>query len=161
MASNVFQLDFIDNSAQITQKFDNFCYAALEKIGIAAEGYAVQNAPVGTPESTGIQYYHGGSLKESLTHKVVGAEVYVGTNLTAKVTNKDGSVEEVPYPIYVEHGTGVYADNGKGRQSPWVWRDKNGDYHWTRGIKPQHFLLKAITEHDDEYKNILKNSFQF
>lgn len=153
MADKLFSLDFADNSHEIMQQFETACLTALEEIGIRAEGYAVANAPVGTTKSTNIQGYNGGDLRKSLTHKVVGYEVYVGTNLTTP----DGA----PYPLYVEYGTGIYADNGKGRQSPWVWRDKNGDYHWTRGIKPQHFLLKAITEHDDEYKNILKNSFQF
>lgn len=153
MATNNFSLDFIDNSAQVMAEFNNYCLAALEEIGIRAEGYAAANAPVGTTESTNIQGYHGGTLRQSLTHKVVGYEVYIGTNLTTP----NGE----PYPLYVEYGTGIYADNGQGRQSPWVWRDKNGDYHWTRGIKPQHFLLKAITEHDSEYLDVIKNAFHF
>lgn len=147
MANRNFQLDFTDNSGQILADFERTCTAALEEIGIRAEGYAAANAPVGTTESTGVQHYSGGTLRQSITHKVVGYEVYVGSNLS--------------YAFYVEHGTGIYADSGKGRQSPWVWRDKNGDYHWTRGIEPQHFLLKAVTGHDDEYMNVLKKSFSF
>lgn len=153
MASRNFEIDFTDNSGQILADFERACTAALEEIGLRAQGYAAANAPVGTTESTNIQGYNGGDLRKSLTHKVVGYEVYVGTNLTTP----DGA----PYPVYVEYGTGIYADNGQGRQSPWVWRDKNGDYHWTRGIEPQHFLLKAVTEHDSEYLNVLKKSFTF
>jgi hypothetical protein len=147
MADKLFSLDFVDNSHEIMQQFEAACYAALEEIGIRAEGYAAANAPVGTTESTNIQGYHGGTLRQSLTHKVVGYEVFVGSN--------------VPWAIFVEYGTGIYADNGQGRQSPWVWRDKNGDYHWTRGIEPQHYLLKAVTEHDSEYLDVIKNAFHF
>lgn len=147
MATNNFSLDFVDHSTEIIAQFNQCCHRALEEIGLRCEGYAAALCPVGTVESTNVQHYSGGTLRQSLTHKVVGNEVFVGSN--------------VYYAVYVEHGTGIYADNGKGRQSPWVWRDKNGDYHWTRGIKPQHFLLKAITEHDNEYLNVIKNAFVF
>ena len=147
MANRNFQIDFTDNSAQVLYEFDKACAAGLEEVGIRAEGYAAENAPVGTTESTNIQNYSGGTLRQSITHKVVDYEVYIGTNLY--------------YAPFVEHGTGIYADNGQGRKSPWVWRDKNGDYHWTRGIEPQHFLLKAVTEHDNEYLNVLRDSFKF
>lgn len=153
MADKNFQIDFADNSDDVLARFDEICLAALEEIGMRAEAYASANAPVGTTESTNIQHYSGGTLRQSITHMVVGYEVYVGTNLTTP----DGA----PYPVYVEYGTGIYADNGQGRQSPWVWRDKNGDYHWTRGIPPHHFLLKAVTQHDSEYMNVLQNAFTF
>ena len=42
---------------------------ALEICGGKAETYAKQMAPVGTPESTGIPGYHGGTLKNSITHE--------------------------------------------------------------------------------------------
>lgn len=147
MASRNFEIDFTDNFDKAIEEFNKACHAGLEEVGIRAEGYAAANAPVGTTESTNIQGYHGGTLRQSITHKVVGYEVYVGSNLS--------------YAPYVEYGTGIHADNGKGRQSPWVWRDKNGNYHWTQGIDPQHFLLKAVTEHNSEYQDVIKNAFQF
>ena len=66
---------------------------ALEKIGITAEAYAKRICPVGTPESTGIPGYIGGTLRNSITHDVRNAEnaVYIGTN--------------VEYAPYVELGT--------------------------------------------------------
>lgn len=142
-----FELDFLDNSDLVLDAFEKACIAGLEEIGLLGEDYAAANTPVGTTESTGVQGYNGGTLRQSITHKVVGYEVYIGSNLY--------------YAPYVEHGTGIYADSGTGRQSPWVWRDKNGDYHWTRGIEPQHFLLKAVTEHDSEYMTVLQNAFKF
>ena len=145
--SDNFSLQFTDNSNLTIEQFEQACAAALEEVGQRCETYASLNAPVGSTESTNIQHYSGGTLRQSITHVVNGYEVYVGSDLY--------------FAPFVEYGTGIYADDGKGRQSPWVWRDKNGDYHWTRGIRPQHFLLKAVTEHDQEYMNVLKNSFKF
>lgn len=66
---------------------------ALEKIGIKAEKYAKALTPVGTPESTGIPGYRGGTLRRSITHQVdLNIHgVYIGT--------------DVKYAPYVELGT--------------------------------------------------------
>lgn len=64
---------------------------ALETIGLLAEGYAKRACPVGTPESTGIPGYQGGTLRESITYEVSGDSAYIGTN--------------VEYAPYVELGT--------------------------------------------------------
>lgn len=66
---------------------------ALEMIGIKAEKYAKALTPVGTPESTGIPGYRGGTLRNSITHQVDLSikGVYIGTN--------------VEYAPYVELGT--------------------------------------------------------
>lgn len=133
---------FTDNSELILAALENAANAALEEIGIRAEGYAKVLTPVGTPESTGVEGYHGGTLRNSITHKVNGDDVYIGTNLD--------------YAPYVELGTGIYASDGTGRKNPWVWTDKNGKKHWTKGMKPNHMLKKAAADHTDEYKNVIE-----
>lgn len=133
---------FTDNSQQVLDALEGSVNVALEEIGIRAEGYAKVLTPVGTPESTGVEGYHGGTLRNSIAHKVVGEEVYIGTNLD--------------YAPYVELGTGIYASDGTGRKNPWVWKDKNGKFHWTRGMKPQHMLKKAASEHTEEYKKVIE-----
>lgn len=42
-----------------------------------------------------------------------------------------GSGEE--NAIWEEFGTGIYADAGKGRQSGWIYKDRHGVTHFTRG----------------------------
>lgn len=138
--SNDIKIKLNDN--MVRQAFNEQATAGLEEIGLRAEDYAAALTPVGTPESTGIQGYIGGTLKNSMTHKVVGKAVYIGTN--------------VEYAPYVELGTGIYATDGTGEQSPWIWIDKNGKGHWTRGMKPNHMIKKAASEHNDEYKDVLK-----
>ena len=142
-----FELEIQNNINAVLQQIKENLAAANEAVGMAMEAHVKEGTPVGTVESTRIKNYHGGALRKSITHKVVGNEVYVGTNL--RVNNR-------PYPVFVELGTGIYATDGKGRKSPWVWRDKNGKYHYTHGIKPRHFMRNALTkpEHIQEYKEI-------
>lgn len=135
------EIDLKDNSELILSALDDAVYAALEEIGIRAEGYAKANTPVGTPESTGIKGYHGGTLRKSIAHRVSGNEVYIGTN--------------VYYAPYVENGTGIYAADGTGRKNPWVWIDENGKGHYTKGMKPNHMLKKAASEHTEEYRKVI------
>ncbi len=147
-----FEIKFTDNSGLVLSALDNAVGLAAEEIGLRGEGHAAGNAPVGTPESTGIQHYKGGSLKNSITHKAVGNTVYIGTNIKAE--------NGFPYGIAVELGTGIYATDKNGRKSPWAWKDKNGDWHWTKGIKPTHFLKNAMTKHKKEYMNVIKNKMK-
>ena len=142
-----FEIKTTDNMQKVLAALNRQADAALEEIGLRAEGYAKMKAPVGTPESTGIVGYVSSGLRKSITHKVLNQEVYIGTNNKAP----NGS----PYPLYVEFGTGIYATDGKGRKSPWTWYDKNGKAHWTHGIKPVHYLRDAVSDHKDEYKKVL------
>lgn len=54
---------------------------ALEAIGIKAEKYAKALAPVGTPESTGIPGYIGGTLRGDISHAYDDEYAYIGTNV--------------------------------------------------------------------------------
>lgn len=67
--------------------------AALEAIGLKAEAYAKMLCPVGTPESTGIKGYKGGTLRNSISHTydLAAHKAYIGTN--------------IEYAPYVELGT--------------------------------------------------------
>lgn len=81
MADKNFQIDFSDNGDMIIDEFQKALSAGLEEIGLRCEAYAAALTPVGTTESTGVQHYSGGTLRQSITHKVVDDEVYVGSNL--------------------------------------------------------------------------------
>ena len=149
-----FEIKFNDLSDEIIRAFQENLDAAQEAVGLAMEAHVKEAAPVGTPTSTSIENYHGGSMRKSITHKVIDDTVYVGTNMK--------SPEGAPYPIYVELGTGVFAEGGKGRQSPWTWRDKNGKYHYTHGIKPTHFMKNALSraDHVKEYREIYEKQLK-
>ena len=62
---------------------------------------------------------------------------------------------EVKYAIYQEYGTGIYAENGQGRSTPWVYRRKDGTFITTRGNRPHPVVRPtAINDKDKTIKAI-------
>ena len=84
-----------DNVHEVLSALKQAVENALEDIGGTAETYAKMKCPVGTPESTGIKGYIGGTLRNSIDHEVEDNTVYIGTN--------------VEYAAYVEMGTSKMA----------------------------------------------------
>ena len=126
----------LDNSQQIIQNLYWNAQAALEACGQQAVSHA---KTVITQESR----VDTGAMRNSVNHQVNASEqaVYVGTNQE--------------YAIYNELGTGIYAEGGKGRKTPWVYVDAKGEAHRTHGMKPIHFLKRALQDHASEYKSII------
>ena len=113
---------------------------ALEQIGILAEKYAKALCPVGTSESTGIQGYRGGTLRDSITHQTDENSVTVGSN--------------VVYAPFVELGT------GPNFVPPPEWEtfapySKKGGGH--RYVHPRPYLRPAIEDHLGEFKEIIES----
>jgi HK97 gp10 family phage protein len=74
-----------------------------------------------------------GNLKDSIE-----VTIFPG-GLTAEVT------VGVHYAIFVEFGTGIYAVEGNGRKTPWVYySDKLKRFVFTRGMKASPFWMPAI-----------------
>lgn len=109
---------------------------ALEIIGMTAERYAKELAPVDT-----------GRLRNSISHEVDtdSKTVFVGTN--------------VEYAPYIEFGTGKFAESG-GRPTAWRYQDDKGNWHTTNGMRPQPYLRPAIDDHMAEYEQIVKDTLQ-
>lgn len=84
-----------------------------------------------------------GALRRSITSKVDGLTGIVFTPLE--------------YAPYVEFGTGLFAENGNGRKDvPWNYQDDKGEWHSTRGQKPQPFMRPALNENRTEIIRIIK-----
>lgn len=122
-----------DNSNDVKNAYEQARERSLEMIGLTAEEYAKKTVPT-----------QHGRLKNSITHAVDGKNVIIGTN--------------VEYAPYVEFGTGVYAEGGGGRSTPWVYKDETG-FHWTQGMMAKPFLRPAATEHPNTYKQIVLDEF--
>ena len=123
---------FTDNSAQYLAELNTATKAALEAVGNQAVSHAKQNV-------TAAGRIASGTMRDSISHKVQGDTVYIGTN--------------VSYAIYNEMGTGVYIAGG--RKSPWAYKDAEGNWHWTRGMRPIHFLKNAAANHIQEFRAII------
>lgn len=49
------------------------------------------------------------------------------------------------YAVFIEFGTGEFAENGGGRKGGWVYRsDKDGKWYFTYGQPPKPFLRPAF-----------------
>lgn len=70
-----------DMSTAVLDEVERKTKLALKAIGQNAEKYAKKKCPVGTPESTGIKGYIGGTLRNSIANSVRYNTVYIGTNV--------------------------------------------------------------------------------
>ena len=128
-------VEFKSNKAYVEGIITDACLRALERIGLQAEGYAVDLCPVDT-----------GDLRNSITHQVKADEnaVYIGTNKE--------------YGAYVELGTGMYYPGG--RTEPWAYKDGKGEWHFTHGQKAQPYLKPAVADHTETYQRIVEDELK-
>lgn len=108
---------------------------ALGRACALVERAAKQNAPKGT-----------GELRRSITSKVEkeGDEV-VGIVYTP-----------LEYAPYIEFGTGLFAESGGRQDVPWNYKDDEGEWHSTSGMKPRPFLRPALNDNREEIKRIIE-----
>jgi hypothetical protein len=79
---------------------------------------------------------------KSLGAKIVGDEVHGAVGNT------------LDYALYHHQGTGIYAIDGNGRKTPWVYEDQmTGKKVFTKGSKPNPYLKDTI---EQEQSNIAK-----
>lgn len=123
----------------ISQKLNNLSSEAIKealtKSALLVEADAKINCPVDT-----------GLLRSSITHNVYNDYAEVGTNFS--------------YAPYVEHGTGLFAEAGNGRQTPWSYQDADGQWHTTIGQQPQPFLRPALDANKQKIEQIFQDEIQ-
>lgn len=136
-----FEIRVVDHSGEVLKELDAKIERILEAWGQQGVSYVKQ---VITEQSR----VDTGAMRNSFSHQVDAGEntVYVGTN------NE--------YALYHEYGTGIYADNGKGRQTPWVYQDAHGEWHRTRGMKPIHMIKNGIGNHVNDFKKIAEDELK-
>lgn len=132
-----------NNTAEVLGALDGVTEKILTMIGIKAEKYAKALCPVGTPESTGIKGYRGGTLRNSITFQVTDDEVAIGTN--------------VEYAPYVELGTGPYFE----APPEWEQFSAPGGSGGGHGyVRPRKFLQPAVADHINEYVKIMETELR-
>lgn len=130
---------------EIVERFEEIANADTFKRAMAqacalVEGEARKNAPKGV-----------GDLRRYMESRVEEQNgVIVGI-----VSNP------LEYAPYVEFGTGLFAEDGGGRQDvPWCYQDEKGEWHSTRGRKPAPFLRPALNDNRENVKKILKRGLK-
>ena len=109
---------------------------ALGQACALVEGAAKKNAPKGN-----------GDLRRSIESRVEdNGGALVGVVFTP-----------LEYAPYVEFGTGLFAEEGDGRQDvPWCYKDEKGEWHTTSGMHPHPYLRPALHENRENILRILK-----
>lgn len=91
-----------------------------------------------------------GRLRDSIRAEITSD----GDNHKAQV----GTVVE--YSPYVEYGTGIFAENGNGRKTPWGWEGEGPNwsgFHFTRGSHPHPFMRPALDAKRKEAIQVIKD----
>lgn len=129
-------MKFIDHSDEAKETLKKATIQWLFQACILVEGQAVALAKVQTAR-----------LRNSIDYIVDEGELigYVGTN--------------VEYAIYVEMGTGEFAENGNGRKGGWVYKDPSGEWFFTWGQEPQPYLRPAFRQKKAEIEALSKEIF--
>lgn len=97
---------------------------------------------------------------------------YLRENIFSRVYQENNVVvgevySDVEYAGYVELGTGKVGESAglqrEGvalayRQTPWVYQDEEGKWHYTHGMMPQPFLYPAMKNHEDRIKELTKDA---
>ena len=110
---------------------------AINQSTLLVESSAKQNAS--NCKDTGALQNSIISTVETTNDAVIG---YVSTNLE--------------YAPYVEYGTGLFAENGNGRQTPWKYQDDDGNWHTTKGQHPQPFMRPSLSENKQNILRVVK-----
>ena len=84
-------------------------------------------------------------------------------SIQSKVENNNGSIQGVvftplEYAPYVEFGTGLFAESGGRTDVPWSYQDDEGNWHTTKGQRPQPYMRPALTENRDQILETLKGA---
>ena len=86
-----------------------------------------------------------GNLRDSIEVELLQG----GLSAVVKVTAN--------YAIYVEYGTGIYAVEGNGRQTPWTYfSDKLGRFVVTEGMRPQPFWHEAVDRGQKHFRKEMR-----
>ncbi|MBS4034398.1 MAG: HK97 gp10 family phage protein [Ignavibacterium sp.] len=89
-----------------------------------------------------------GNYLNSFTHKVIeGDDEVVGL-----VANS------ADYAPYIEFGTGELAESGDGRKGGWYYKDPEGNWHFTLGMRPRPIMRAALIEKKQEILELFRNN---
>lgn len=129
-------VEFHDFRVQCKDAIQDKAVIFLEDSSAELESAAARNTRADT-----------GQLKESWTH-VVDSE---------KMEAAVGSA--LAHSIWYELGTGEYALEGNGRKGGWRYKDDQGKWHFTYGMKPNRPLFNAFVSLKPAIINLAKSIF--
>ena len=133
------EIEFTDNSKQIKGALYNVSDQAIEAAMLILQAQIKSNVPVET-----------GELRDSINYR----------------TQRQGDIvwgevgSPLKYAIYVEYGTGEFAENGAGRKGGWAYQDSSGEWFFTWGQSPTKFMRKAFRTKHNQVEEIIGQKFR-
>lgn len=67
---------------------------------------------------------------------------------------------DLDYSLYVEFGTGVYAEDGKGVTTPWAYKADDGTWRATNGMRPRPHIRPAFEDNAEEIEMMLAKELE-
>lgn len=114
-------------------------------------------------------------IEQAYIDDSVGNKTYEPTgmlrkSITIRDIEWDGDVATVtvysdttiaPYAEFVENGSGIFREDGTGRQTPWLiylGQDKDGNdiFRYTRGIEPHYFARDTKDYMEDKVRVLIE-----
>jgi hypothetical protein len=129
---------YVSHTDAFKKKYAEKRSGMLDAIGLTAVSWIVAAAPVGKRAGSG--------YKSSIQHEIDGDKVTV--------------YSDAAHAPYIEFGTGIYAENGKGRKDAWSYMDEYGEWHTTRGMRPMR-VFRIVEDRIDDLKQLAKELMQF
>lgn len=126
-------IELEDYSIKVKQQLDDITKAWLIESAGEIQGATMRNSRVDT-----------GQTKGSYDYKVNEDEAQIGSSLENA--------------IWEEFGTGIYGQGG--RQTPWVYKDRKGEFHKTRGKTANRPLQKAFSSLESKIKKALEDKLK-
>ena len=103
-------------------------------------------------------------VERSAKQKVPKGNGELGRSITSDVEVDATEIRGIVYtPLeyapYVEYGTGLFAAAGDGRKDvPWCYKDDEGEWHSTSGMRPRPFMRPALNENREQIKRLLEDA---
>lgn len=113
-------------------EFDRAVEQFEKKLIKRIKGIVAETAEIAVAQMKALVPVDEGNLRKSID------VTYYNGGLSAVIT------VGAHYGIYIEHGTGIYAENGDGRKTAWAWLNDKGKWIWTRGYPAQPFFYPSM-----------------
>lgn len=152
-------IDFTDNSAQVRKALDDAIARALEIIGGKAESYAKELIAPRGPKGNAMRTEITAQLRNSITHKVDGDTVAIGSNLDMAAYVELGTGNKYkPSAKWIE--SNVEKGPNRGLAKWFFYDEEQGRVRIGLPMAPTPFLRPAIENHTNEYKTVIETEMK-
>ena len=147
MIINIDVSDLIKDLDKTIEKIEEGIEEGMRQVG--SEIVQMQHDIIDTNVGGDGSYVRTGLLKSGVTIMPLEWSLS-GVSMT--ITNTTS------YSVYNELGTGIYAENGQGRQGGWFYPVGDGTYRFTLGLPPKYFVRDSFEFYKEKAPSIIQQS---